>query len=89
MQVSFRYDPLGRRISKTRQQMLGGQPTGKPVTIRFVWEGFRLLQELHGDVPLTYVYSDGTATTRWRVLTALMLRRFSGSTASRTARRSG
>ncbi len=38
--------------------MLGGQPTGKPVTTRFVWEGFRLLQEVHGDVPLTYVYSD-------------------------------
>ncbi|HDR2706681.1 TPA: hypothetical protein QCJ50_000924 [Enterobacter mori] len=42
-QVSFRYDPLGRRISKTRQQMLGGQPAGKPVTTRFIWEGFRLL----------------------------------------------
>ncbi len=28
-QVSFRYDPLGRRISKMRRQMLGGQPTGK------------------------------------------------------------
>jgi len=56
--VSFRYDPLGRRISKTRRQMLGEQPTGKPVTTRFVWEGFRLLQEVHGDVPLTYVYSD-------------------------------
>ena len=38
--------------------MLGGQPTGKPVTTRFVWEGFRLLQEVNGDVPLTYVYSD-------------------------------
>ncbi|AHE72928.1 hypothetical protein M942_11850 [Enterobacter ludwigii] len=38
-QVSFRYDPLGRRISKTRRQMLGGQPTGKPVSTRFVWEG--------------------------------------------------
>ncbi|MFZ5206217.1 MULTISPECIES: hypothetical protein [Enterobacter] len=57
-QVSFRYDPLGRRISKTRRQMLGGQPTGKPVTTRFVWEGFRLLQEVHGDVPLNCVYSD-------------------------------
>ncbi len=57
-QVSFRYDPLGRRNSKTRRQMLGGQPVGKPVTTRFVWEGFRLLQEVHGDVPLTYVYSD-------------------------------
>ena len=31
-QVSFRYDPLGRRISKTRCRMLGGQPTGKPLT---------------------------------------------------------
>ena len=57
-EVSFRYDPLGRRISKTRRQMLGGQPTGRPVTTRFVWEGFRLLQEVHGDEPLTYVYSD-------------------------------
>ena len=57
-QVSFRYDPLGRRISKTRRQMVGGQPTGNPVITRFVWEGFRLLQEVHGDVPLTYVYSD-------------------------------
>ncbi|MDP9943494.1 uncharacterized protein RhaS with RHS repeats [Enterobacter ludwigii] len=56
-QVSFRYDPLGRRVSKTQRQMLGGQPTGKPVSIRFVWEGFRLLQEVHGDVPLTFVYS--------------------------------
>jgi RHS repeat-associated protein len=57
-QVSFRYDPLGRRISKTRQQLLGGQPMGKRVTTLFLWEGFRLLQEIHDDVPLTYVYSD-------------------------------
>ena len=57
-QVSFRYDPLGRRISKTRQQTLGGRPVGKQVTTRFLWEGFRLLQEIHDDVPLTYVYSD-------------------------------
>jgi RHS repeat-associated protein len=28
------------------------------VTTRFLWEGFRLLQEIHDDVPLTYVYSD-------------------------------
>ncbi len=54
----YRYDPLGRRISKTRRQFLAGQPTGKAVTTRFVWEGFRLLQEIHDGVPLTYVYSD-------------------------------
>ncbi|MCW1834855.1 hypothetical protein OLZ33_23170, partial [Pantoea ananatis] len=45
--VSFRYDPLGRRISKTRQQLLQGRPSGKAITTRFVWEGYRLLQEIH------------------------------------------
>ncbi len=30
VQVSFRYDPLGRRISKTRGQLLRGKPAGKP-----------------------------------------------------------
>ncbi|EMD2716125.1 hypothetical protein VQ096_002155 [Enterobacter roggenkampii] len=54
-QVSIRYDPLGRCISKTRQQRLGGQQIGKPLTTRFFWEGFRLLHELHGDVPVIYV----------------------------------
>jgi surfactin synthase thioesterase subunit len=69
--------------------MLGGQPTGKLVTTRFVWEGFRLLQEVHGDVPLTCVYSDQDSYVRWRVLMAWMHRRSSGSTASPTVRRSG
>jgi len=31
------------------------RPTG---ITRFVWEGFRLLQELHGNAPLTHVYSN-------------------------------
>ncbi|WP_029593198.1 RHS domain-containing protein, partial [Franconibacter pulveris] len=44
--------------SKTRRQHLAGQPLGKTVTTCFVWEGFRLLQEIHDDVSLTYVYSD-------------------------------
>ncbi|KLW92413.1 hypothetical protein SP99_02635 [Enterobacter sp. BIDMC92] len=57
-QVSIRYDPLGRCISKMRQQRLGGQQIGKPLTTRFFWEGFRLLHELHGDVPVIYVKSD-------------------------------
>ncbi|XTZ40176.1 RHS repeat-associated core domain-containing protein [Salmonella enterica] len=57
-EVSFRYDPLGRRISKTRRQIHAGQQTGRVVTTRFVWEGLRLLQEIHDDIPLTYVYSD-------------------------------
>ncbi|MFS2223221.1 DUF6531 domain-containing protein, partial [Pantoea sp. B65] len=56
--VSFAYDPLGRRISKTVSQQLNGQAAGKSVTTRFIWEGFRLLQEIQHGVPLTYVYSD-------------------------------
>ncbi|GJK56467.1 hypothetical protein TUM17561_38850 [Enterobacter cloacae] len=32
--------------------------TGKLVTSWFAWEGFPLLQVVHGDVRLTYVYSD-------------------------------
>ncbi len=58
MAVSFRYDPLGRRISKTCRRTLAGQPHGREVTTRFIWEGFRLLQEIRNEVPLTYVYSD-------------------------------
>jgi len=56
--VSFRYDPLGRRISKTCRRTLAGQPHGREVTTRFIWEGARLLQEIQNEVPLTYVYSD-------------------------------
>jgi len=54
----YRYDPLGRRISKTCQQSLQGKPSGHAVSMRFVWESYRLLQEIHDDIPLTYVYSD-------------------------------
>ena len=35
-----------------------GRPSGNAVTTRFVWEGYRLLQEIHDGTPLTYVYSD-------------------------------
>ena len=48
--VSFRYDTLGRRIAKTTQrQRPDGQAVGRTTTVRFVWEGYRLLQELHDD----------------------------------------
>ncbi len=56
--VSFQYDPLGRRISKTRWQVRDDGSESPRITTRFVWEGMRLLQELHGDIPLTYVYAD-------------------------------
>ncbi|PXW60898.1 RHS repeat protein [Grimontella sp. AG753] len=28
------------------------------MTARLLWKGFRLLQEIHDDVPVTYIYSD-------------------------------
>ncbi|QKJ85714.1 hypothetical protein PMPD1_0742 [Paramixta manurensis] len=51
-------DPLERRISKSRWQAQHGQRQGRVRTTRFVWEGMRLLQEIHDEVPLTYVYTD-------------------------------
>jgi hypothetical protein len=56
--VSFRYDPLGCRISKTSQQLLQGRPSGNAVTMCFVCKGYRLLQEIHDGIPLTYVHND-------------------------------
>ena len=55
--MSFRYNPLGRRISKTSKQLLQGRPSGNAVMTRFVWGGYRLLQEIHDDTPLNYVCS--------------------------------
>jgi len=40
--VSFHYDPLGRLINKTCRRTLAGQPHGREVTTRFVWEEARL-----------------------------------------------
>ena len=48
IEASFRYDPLGRRLSKTRRQTLNGQPQGKAVTTHFVWDSDRLPHELSG-----------------------------------------
>lgn len=56
--VSFQYDPLGRRISKTSQTSRKGELQGQPRTTQFVWEGLRLLQEIQDTIPLTYVYAD-------------------------------
>ncbi|PZL87470.1 hypothetical protein CKF43_20970 [Pantoea graminicola] len=77
--VSFRYDPLGRHIIKTRQQLFQGRPSGNAVTTRFVWEGYRLLQKIHDGTPLTYVRATARVMKRWRVLMVWKARRFTGS----------
>ncbi|MCW0318903.1 hypothetical protein NB724_004054 [Pantoea ananatis] len=38
--------------------MLHCKPSGNAVKTRLHWEGFRLLQEIYDDAPITYVYSD-------------------------------
>jgi hypothetical protein len=55
-QVSFAMTRSAGVSAKHASRRWG--PVGKQVTTRFLWEGFRLLQEIHDDVPLTYVYSD-------------------------------
>ena len=46
----YRYDPFGRRISKTNAKT--------QQSTLFVWEGSRLLQELRQDKVYTYVYTE-------------------------------
>jgi hypothetical protein len=59
------------------------------VTTRFLWEGFRLLQEIHDDVPLTYVYSDAESYEPLARIDGTRIRISSGSTVSQTVRRNG
>jgi len=55
-QTCYRYDPRGRRISKISQQLSQGRLSGKAVTTRFVWEGYRSPTTTFR-LPI-YVYSD-------------------------------
>jgi YD repeat-containing protein len=55
--VSFRYDPLGDALAK-RDARCWADNLPASRSQPGLWEGFRLLQEVHDDVPLTYVYSD-------------------------------
>lgn len=59
-EVTFSYDPLGRRMEKRSVVKLyekgeGGVKETQQMT-RFVWEGLRLLAEERNGVPLVYVY---------------------------------
>ncbi len=58
LRVSFRYEPPGRRLSKTVQRQVHGKAAGRTTTTYFIWDGLRLVQEIHDDVPLTCIYSD-------------------------------
>ena len=49
----YAYDPFGRRLSKTCRY-----PKDKKRSIRYVWEGNRLLQEYMHNAVYTYIYSD-------------------------------
>ena len=64
---SYSYDALGRRIGKGRLKNEEVSETSFPHDLsgndlenqtRFVWDGSRLLQEIHSDGRYTYVYTD-------------------------------
>ena len=64
---AYSYDALGRRIGKGRLKNEEVSETSFPHDLsgndlenqtRFVWDGSRLLQEIHSDGRYTYVYTD-------------------------------
>ncbi|EBP7620689.1 hypothetical protein AR458_05495 [Salmonella enterica] len=66
-EVSFSYDPLGRRtekrsVVKVYEKGEGCVKETQQMT-RFVWEGLRLLAEERNGVPLVYVYEDAGSYT--------------------------
>ncbi len=61
VKVSFVYDPLGRRVAGPGEWADSGRIRRANRLRQFVWEGFRLLQEIRDEVPLTYVYTDASS----------------------------
>ena len=53
--VVFRYDPLGRRISKQVYNDDASEPSNRTL---FHWQGLRLLEEVQDGRPSLYVYAD-------------------------------
>ncbi|UQB79024.1 RHS domain-containing protein [Pseudomonas shirazica] len=53
--VVFRYDPLGRRISKEVYQGEHSEPRQQVV---FYWQGFRLLQEIQSGMYSLFIYAN-------------------------------
>ena len=55
---SYTYDALGRRIGKGRLKTSQEVSDDLENQTRFVWDGSRLLQEVHLDGRYTYIYTD-------------------------------
>jgi RHS repeat-associated protein len=74
--ASYLYDAFSRRIAKTviRESWLGNQnpemdmpAQAEEHTVRFVWDGDTIVQELHPGVTVTYVYEPETFVPLARV----------------------
>lgn len=52
----YAYDPFGRRLSKTCRF-----PKHKKCSIRYVWDGNRLLQEYTSNAVYTYIYDSSNS----------------------------
>jgi RHS repeat-associated protein len=63
IETSFEYDALGRRIGKTEKTTEAWGTRSHQESVRFVWQGLRLVQEIDPDDVRSYVYSPDAAYT--------------------------
>jgi RHS repeat-associated protein len=63
IETSFEYDALGRRIGKTEKTTEAWGTRSHQESVRFVWQGLRLVQEIDPDHVRSYVYSPDAAYT--------------------------
>ncbi len=63
IETCFEYDALGRRIGKTETTTEAYGTRGHQESVRFVWQGLRLVQEVDADDVRSYVYSPDAAYT--------------------------
>jgi RHS repeat-associated protein len=57
IETSFEYDALGRRIGKTEKTAEAYGTRSHQESVRFVWQGLRMVQEVNADDVRSYVYS--------------------------------
>ncbi len=63
IEATFEYDAIGRRIGKTEHATRTSDGRGHQESVRFVWQGLRMVQEVDPDYVRSYVYSPDAAYT--------------------------
>ncbi len=63
IETRFEYDALGRRIGRSEKTVEAWGTRTSQDSVRFVWQGLRLVQEVDPDYVRSYVYSPDAAWT--------------------------